>query len=132
MLIKFIVFGSLGWILEIAWTGFHSLVKKDYRMIGATSIWMFFIYGLAAFLEPICLALNRYPVLVRGGCYALCFFGVEYVTGTFLKSIHVCPWDYSDSRFNVQGIIRLDYAPIWFLAGLLFERVHFLLQISFL
>ena len=34
-----------------------------------------------------------------------------------------CPWAYDRSGWNVGGVIRLDYAPAWFLVGLLFERV---------
>ena len=35
----------------------------------------------------------------------------------------MCPWDYSRARSNIQGVIRLDYAPVWFLTGLLYERL---------
>ena len=51
----------------------------------------------------------------------LCIFAVEFVTGSFLKLMHLCPWDYSQSPWNINGVIRLDYAPVWFIAGLLFE-----------
>lgn len=51
-----------------------------------------------------------------------CIFLGEYVSGMFLKKRNACPWDYSKSRFNYRGVIRLDYAPIWFLTGLLFEH----------
>jgi uncharacterized membrane protein len=128
MLIKFIIFGSLGWIMEIVWTGLHSLLKKDFRLTGTTSIWMFFIYGLAGFLNPICMMLIKLPVLARGGCYVICIFTVEYITGMLLKRLRVCPWDYSCSRYSLQGVIRLDFAPLWFGAGLLFEHVHLLLK----
>lgn len=33
------------------------------------------------------------------------------------------PWDYSHARLNVKGVIRLDYAPVWFLTGLLYEKL---------
>lgn len=113
--------------MEVFWTGMHSLIKKDYTLSANTSIWMFFIYGLAVFLEPICDMLMNYPVYLRGGVYVVCIFSIEYLTGSFLKSAKLCPWDYSHSKYNVAGIIRLDYAPAWFVAGLLFERIHLLL-----
>lgn len=50
-------------------------------------------------------------------------FGMEYLTGTFLKKKGICPWDYSSARLNYHGVIRLDYAPIWFFTGLLYEKV---------
>jgi len=52
-------------------------------------------------------------------------FFVEYTTGYFLENlVGVCPWDYSDKKFSVNGYVRLDYAPVWFSAGLLFEQIH--------
>lgn len=44
-------------------------------------------------------------------------------TGSFLKKKGCCPWDYSDAKHNYKGIIRLDYIPVWFLVGLIYERV---------
>jgi hypothetical protein len=35
----------------------------------------------------------------------------------------MCPWDYSGRIWNVDGLIRLDFAPFWFAAGLIFERL---------
>ena len=40
-----------------------------------------------------------------------------------LKKRNMCPWDYSKARWNIKGVIRLAYAPVWFLTGLLYERV---------
>lgn len=113
--------------MEIFWTGLHSFIKKDYRLVSTTSVWMFFIYGMVVWLEPVCELLSHYPVFARGGVYVLCIFGVEYMTGGLLKRLNMCPWDYSGSRYSVNGVIRLDYAPVWFAAGLIFERVYFML-----
>ena len=27
------------------------------------------------------------------------------------------------AKLNIKGVIRLDYAPVWFMTGLLFERI---------
>ena len=48
-------------------------------------------------------------------------FSAEYLTGTFLKSLGICPWDYTGRMLSVDGVIRLDFAPFWFMTGLLFE-----------
>ena len=61
--------------------------------------------------------------MLRGGVYACCIFAGEYMTGTILRKFEACPWDYSKARLNVNGLIRLDYAPYWFGAGLLFEKI---------
>ena len=128
MLTQFLIFGISGWMMEIIWTGLASLFKRNYKLTATTSIWMFFIYGLAAFSGPIYDALNRMPFFVRGGIYTLCIFIVEYITGICLKKVKICPWDYSGCRFAVSGVIRLDFAPAWFTAGLIFERMHVILR----
>jgi uncharacterized membrane protein len=45
------------------------------------------------------------------------------MTGSILKRHSLCPWDYSKEKANIHGLIRLDYAPYWMCAGLLFERI---------
>ena len=115
-------------MMEIIWTGVTSLINKDFKLTATTSIWMFFIYGIAAFIGPICDSLNMMPLIVRGGAYMLGIFLVEYISGICLKKIKICPWDYSGCKFSVQGVIRLDFAPAWFTAGLIFERMHVFLK----
>ena len=53
----------------------------------------------------------------------LCIYLGEYVSGSLLKSKDMCPRDYSGCPLQYQGLIRLDFAPLWFLTGLLFEWV---------
>jgi len=124
MLIRYATFGVIGWCMEILWTGLASFIHRDYRLVSSTSIWMFFIYGLAVFLEPVCDIIADLPVVVRGGVYVVLIFAAEYATGRILNMFSLCPWDYSSAKFNVKGIIRLDYAPVWFFVGLVIEFVH--------
>ena len=132
MLTRYIIYGLLGWCLEIFWTGMGSIIRKDAKLRAWTYLWMFPIYGMAVFLEPIHNFIRDWPILLRGGVYTLVIFFIEYLAGWFLENtIDVCPWDYSNSKFAVKGYIRLDYAPAWFTAGLLFEYLHdFLTRIS--
>ena len=44
-------------------------------------------------------------------------------SGSVLKYFKICPWDYSSSQIQYKGLIRADYAPLWFLTGLLFEKI---------
>ena len=120
----YVIFGILGWIMEILWTGINSLIKRNFKLTSSTSIWMFFIYGAAAFLSPVCDLVSPFPVLLRGGVYVVCIFAAEFVSGSMLKQINVCPWDYSHNKYNINGVIRLDYMPVWFTAGMIFEFVH--------
>lgn len=125
MLKRFVIYGLAGWCLEVFWTGLGALFTGDVKLSGHTTIWMFFIYGLAVFLEPVHNILREKSVILRGGVYVILIFIIEYSTGFFLKMlIGICPWDYSNSPFSVNGIIRIDYAPVWFAAGMLFEKLH--------
>lgn len=131
MIKRFILYGFLGLLLEIVWTGINSIFKGDRRLRCTTSLWMFPIYGLAIFFEPIINLIIILPIMVRGVTYMICIFLAEYYTGTALKHFSVCPWDYSRSSLNVQGVIRLDYAPLWFIVGLAYEWVYTTLFMKF-
>lgn len=120
---NFFICGLTGWCMEIIFTSIGSFFRQDLRLIGRTSLWMFPIYGLAAFIKPVYTFIKKLPVLIRGFIYTCSIFSCEYITGTILKKYHLCPWDYSQSPFNINGIIRLDYAPFWLLAGLIFEHI---------
>lgn len=120
---NFFICGLTGWCMEILFTSFHSFQNHDFRLKGETSVWMFPIYGLAAFIRPIYHLIKKKPPLIRGGFYALGIFSCEYLSGSFLKKHHICPWDYSNAKSNINGLIRLDYAPFWMAAGLIFEKI---------
>ena len=50
-------------------------------------------------------------------------FIIEFITGEFLMKRRMCPWNYHFSNWQIKDIIRLDFAPLWFLAGLFFEAL---------
>ncbi|MBO8168995.1 MAG: hypothetical protein H0Z35_07420 [Thermoanaerobacteraceae bacterium] len=123
---RFAIYGMLGWITEIIWTGLGSLVKGDWNLTGYSYLWMFPIYGLAVFFEPIHDAMRRYPWYFRGLVWLAGIWLVEYVTGWAIEMlVGRVPWDYTaKTAYHIKGLIRLDYAPVWFGAGLLFEKLH--------
>lgn len=120
---NFLRCGIIGWCMEIIFTSVDSLRRRDLKLKGNTSIWMFPIYGCAAFLAPIGRLLHRRPFWLRGLAYMSLIFSTEYFTGRFLSKRNLCPWDYGRCRYHINRLIRLDYAPFWFGAGLLFEHV---------
>lgn len=120
---NFLRCGIIGWCMEIIFTALDSLRRRDLKLKGNTSIWMFPIYGCAAFLAPIGSLLHRCPVWLRGLTYMSLIFSMEYLTGHILAKKNLRPWDYGRSRYHINRHIRLDYAPFWFSAGLLFERI---------
>lgn len=116
--------GAFGWCLECFWTGMHSIFSgKDKKLRCQTSVWMFPIYGMAAVLGPLSKKLCRVPILLRGFVYMFLIYLGEFFSGSILKKHNSCPWDYSKAKFNYKGLIRFDYAPAWFLSGLLFEQL---------
>ena len=117
------VCGLTGWCMEILFTSTGSMYRHDRRLLGQTSLWMFPIYGMAAVIAPVSRRLTSCPILLRGAIYSIGIFTGEYVSGSFLKKHKMCPWDYSKAKANINGIIRLDYAPLWMFAGLAFEKI---------
>lgn len=123
LLKNFFKCGLLGWSLEIIFTALDSFRKRDMRLFGRTSLWMFPIYGSVCLFAPAFKVLKNLPFYLRGTIYALCIFIGEFLSGCFLSHRKLCPWDYGRSRWHIKKVVRLDYFPNWFLAGLLFEQV---------
>lgn len=144
MLLRFFLYGVLGWAAEIVWTAGYELVSgtrkhptdvrmrvvmtppERWRLAGHTYLWMFPVYGLAGLaFEPCHAAVRAWPWPLRGLLWTVACFAVEYAVGWALRrTTGRCPWDYSYARWSVGGLIRLDYWPVWFTLGLLLERLH--------
>ncbi len=120
---NFLLCGVTGWCMEIIFTGLNQLRRRDMTLTGRSSILMFPIYGMAALLRPVYRLIRHKPFWVRGSLYTLLIFTTEYLSGKYLQKHESCPWDYGKSRFHIGRVIRLDYAPFWFCAGLLFEII---------
>ena len=125
----FIIYGCFGLFIETIWTGIGSALKKDKNLTCNTYLWMFPIYGAGGVLfEPVHEFLRVYLWAYRGFVWAALIFLIEYITGYILKStLGKCPWDYDregEVIASVNGIIRIDYLPVWFCVGLIYERLH--------
>ena len=121
---RFLIYGIIGLVLEVVYTGLASLLKGDFSMQGMTFLVMLPIYGLAVFLEPVHYYLKPYPWWLRGLTYLAIIWSIEYSSGILLAVIlGRCPWHYTDP-LNINGYITLRMAPEWFLTGLGFEFLH--------
>ncbi len=120
---NFFLCGLTGWCMEILFTSFGSIGQSNFKLMGQTSIWMFPIYGMASLIGPVYQKIKHWPLIGRGILYSVGIMSGEYLSGTILKRHNMCPWDYSGTKFNINGIVRLDYMPLWILAGLVFERL---------
>ena len=109
--------------MEILYTAMIALRRRQLSLRGHTSLWMFPIYGRDCHFAPAFRTLRSLPLHIRGSLYALFIFAGEYTSGRLLTLRKVCPWNYGQNPWHVKKLIRLDYFPQWFLAGLLFERI---------
>ena len=127
-----LVFGVLGWCLEIIFTGFYSaIIERNPRAIGTTYLYMFPIYAIAGSGFQIfrhLLVLASMPLIVRIFIYLILIYLIEYSSGWLLKKlIGRCPWQYPDSKWSLNGFVRFDYAPFWFLLCFIIEPTMSLL-----
>ncbi len=125
MMTQFLVFGTVGMVAEVIFTSFKRLLSdRTYELKGETSLWMFPVYGLIAFIFPLVVyRIGSFPWYIRGAVYMVIFFIVEYVSGLVLRKMKVCPWNYP-AKYSLNGLIYFPYAPVWFAAGLGVERIY--------
>eukprot|EP00116_Pleurobrachia_bachei_P017993 sb/3478255/ len=67
-------------------------------------------------------ALSRIVVSV---CYTYLW---EYGNGALLRLFGACPWDYTERKWNIHGLITFQYAPAWVFAGILHEKMMEILE----
>ena len=119
----FMICGTIGWCIEIIFTACNSIRQRNWSLKGVTSLWMFPIYGLASFILPIYKLIKKQCCFVRGCIYTIGILTIEFISGSYLKSKKICPWSYQKSGLNINGVIRLDYAPFWFIASMFYETI---------
>jgi uncharacterized membrane protein len=121
---RFLVYGALGWCVEVLFTGLCAfLLEGDRTATGKTYLWMHPIYGFTALsLELTHDVLATVPWLVRIAAYLMVIYVAEFTSGALLRAlIGRCPWDYGTRGVNLLGLVRLDYAPFWLLVSCFFE-----------
>jgi uncharacterized membrane protein len=115
-----VVYGLTGWAVDSAYVAVHTRRRWPSSLLNVP------VYGLAQPLfEPLHDAVRSRPSVVRAAVYGAGILGVEYVTGRALRGLlGKAPWDYSSARTVVDGLVRLDYLPLWGAFGLGLERLH--------
>lgn len=132
----FVSYGCFGLLLEIFFTGMHDLLMgRNKNMRAVTSLWMAPIYGIGATcLEILSFAELRLPLFIVIGVIIVYF--VEFSLGWVSRRAGLRLWDYQHARFNVKGLIRLDYVFFWVMVVVVFyvshnlinDLVHFVLK----
>ncbi|HEY9784810.1 MAG TPA: hypothetical protein V6D17_05360 [Candidatus Obscuribacterales bacterium] len=129
LLIEMLLFAVLGLGIEVVFTALMDIAKDSKKhLMGYSSIWYMPLYALTpiffAVLAPYLFAL---PWFVRGLIYVPLFFALEYAGMFSLRKLlgsSPSQQSYYQSRWNVNGLIRLDFAPAFFALGLLLEFVY--------
>ncbi len=130
MLLRFLIYGSLGWCAEIVWTAVTRKISgkaPGWQLIGETSLWAFPLYGsIALWYEPLHIMLRGQFVLFRAIVYLVGAWIVEYVGGWLIwRGTGNKPWDYTNARGgSLNGLIRWNFAFVWPLVGLALEPIH--------
>ena len=124
-MIGFLLLGATGITMEVFYTAIVARAWRSGR--GYSYAWMFPVYGAAypaiMIAQPL---IADFPLLIRGVVYALMFILGEWMSGWALRVLlGEAPWEagYREHRTIGQGLVRPDLAPMWFLVGILFERL---------
>ncbi|MDO8571491.1 MAG: hypothetical protein Q7R79_02335 [bacterium] len=120
------LFACIGLGMEVAFTATRNvLFRKNKSGMGYSSIWYAPLYACApVFFFLFHTWLFAFPWFLRGLLYVASIFAVEYCGMSALRILlgkSPSESEYRRSRWNIHGLIRLDYAPLWFLAGFAFE-----------
>ncbi|MBS2030218.1 MAG: hypothetical protein JST54_20110 [Deltaproteobacteria bacterium] len=126
MLARFFIYGLLGWVVEVLFTGASAVLARDRAATARTYLWMHPIYGLGMLaLDQLGTHMSAVSWPARAALYVAVIYAMEFASGSILRRVlGRCPWDYGATGINVRGLVRLDYAPAWYLAALLFDPVR--------
>lgn len=112
---------------EIMFTGiWEFVVTGKWQLMGVSSMWSFLVYGFGAFFSEYIyhyLRSIRLPLLARCLVYVFVTYSWELSCGLVMDCFGARNWDYTAFDYDFMGIITLEYAPIWFCAGLYYEYI---------
>ncbi|KAL3872546.1 hypothetical protein ACJMK2_035769 [Sinanodonta woodiana] len=124
---RFYIYAIHGYATEVMFTAtWEFVVNFNWKFPGNTSIWVVPIYGLSGLaVEKMYLRLTERNIhfFLRALIYTLWTYVWEFSTGFILKQFNACPWDYTPFHGDFMGLVTLEYAPLWFLAGIILERL---------
>lgn len=129
--VKLWVYACQGILYEVCFTAmFNYALNPDQKLMGESSIWSILTYGVGGLVNEklVYNQLHSSNVVVRVLANLLYTYVWEYSAGFALRMGGACPWDYTQRRWNLHGLITLEYVPAWVLAGILHEQLVGLMQ----
>jgi hypothetical protein len=124
---------ALGLALEVVFTAvFNSGAHgKRAHLLGYSSIWYLPMYAVTPFvlhgLQRYAPAFFSWHWTLRGLCYMAFIYAFEGAIMLTLRRVlgsSPSEREYYASGRSFRGLVRYDFAPVWFTAGLLFEQAH--------
>ena len=117
---RFLAYGLAGWAIDSLFVSVHTGRRRPSSILNVP------VYGLAQPLfEPVHDRMRQRPLGLRAAVYGVGILGVEYASGRLLRRfVGSVPWNYGPTRFGIDGLIRLDYLPLWAAFALGLERLH--------
>lgn len=133
LILAFLFFiGSVtGWVMELIFRRFYSSENPEHKWInpGFCTGPYLPLYGCGLCLLYLIASMEKFslissPVWNKVLLFvfmAVCMTVIEYIAGILsLKTLNVRLWDYTNEKFNIQGIICPKFSIIWSLLGALY------------
>ena len=118
-IVLFAIYSFMGWIIEVV---YRSISEREFINPGFLYGPFIPIYGFgAAFVIILEFMIHHWPLPIKLVVYGIVLTMNEYFTGfIFEKVFKLKLWDYSDSRFNIQGRVSLLFSLCWAVLALVF------------
>ncbi|XP_061646861.1 transmembrane protein 229b-like isoform X1 [Phyllopteryx taeniolatus] len=126
VLARLYVYALHGCFCEVTFTAVLDWCSiQDRRMMGYSSLWALPMYASAIYLMESLrgwLLAHHQPLSVRLITYTLFIYLWEFSWGSGLRLLGACPWDYSGYKYNLGGLVTLEYALPWAIAAFIAEQ----------
>lgn len=128
-----VVWGCLGLLIEVFFTGIKSLASGKSNAESKTYLWMILVYGSGGYILELIYNTNIH-ILYRAFISTIAIYVVEYLWGfIFEKTLGECIWKYTDDSgrihpLSIHGYVRLDYFVLWLILSVAFQLHYNTLQ----
>ncbi|HET7481541.1 MAG TPA: hypothetical protein VFK89_01645 [Actinomycetota bacterium] len=120
-----LTYSVVGFAAEVVVSAVHDIWRKKPVRFRTSSLMLPVYALLLPGYEPLHDALRDRNPVVRASAYGVGILAAEYASGLVFRKVRgEAPWDYSDARFNVDGLIRFDYFFQWAALGMALEPLH--------
>ncbi|MDQ2912906.1 MAG: hypothetical protein M3T56_06585 [Chloroflexota bacterium] len=126
MFVRGLAYGVLGWSVDRLFTTLTGSLRHGRMRAPSVDLGLVAVYALTLPLyEPVRDRVRHAPLGLRAAVYGVGILAVEYTSGRVIRRLRgAAPWDYTGARWTIEGLTRLDYFPLWAIAGLAMEGAH--------